>query len=80
MEYSQAGIKTCFGYEREKFFHIYANSRLQKRNIRSLVHDGRTLLTEESKADATFSFFHDLLGTPPHVRTRSILSFLTSQD
>jgi hypothetical protein len=36
-----------------------------KNHIHFLEHNGETLVTKDHKADATYSFFDDILGTPP---------------
>jgi hypothetical protein len=54
-----------------KFFHIYTNVWGHKKFIRRIVHDGQCLVEEGDKADATYAFFEELLGTAA-VRTNSI--------
>jgi hypothetical protein len=46
-----------------RFFHTHANGRRPKNHIHSLEHEGRTLLSEDSKAEATFSFLESIMGT-----------------
>jgi hypothetical protein len=46
------------------FFHIHANSRHRRWFIHSLEHEGRSVMLEASKAEALFSFFNDVWGTP----------------
>jgi hypothetical protein len=53
------------GHAPTKFFHMYVNARGRKKCISHLVHGGWTLISEEDKAEAAFSFFTDLLGTTP---------------
>jgi hypothetical protein len=48
-----------------KFFHSYANMRRRKKHIQFLEHNGQVLIAEEAKAEAIFSFFDEILGTPP---------------
>jgi hypothetical protein len=48
-----------------KFFHIYANAHRHKNHIRSLEHNGKTLVAEDQKVKAAFLFFDDILGPPP---------------
>jgi hypothetical protein len=47
------------------FFHVHANSHRRKKFIHTLEHHGHVLVAEESKAQAFFDFFDDVLGTPP---------------
>jgi hypothetical protein len=43
-----------------KFFHVQANARRRCKHIRSLVHNGRVLWDEDSKAEAAFCFFNKI--------------------
>jgi hypothetical protein len=45
------------------FFHVQANARCQCKHIRLLVHNGRVLWDMDSKAEAAFCFFNEILGT-----------------
>jgi hypothetical protein len=45
------------------FFHAHANACRQKNFIHSVTHEGNVLVSEESKAQAFFSFYDKLLGT-----------------
>jgi hypothetical protein len=59
-----------------RFFHIHANACRCRRFIHALEHEGRTLVSEASKADAFFSFFDAVLGAPtqrPHTIKLSLL-------
>jgi hypothetical protein len=47
-----------------KFFHIHANARRRKKFIRSLDHEGQCLISENSKVQAVFQFFDEILGRP----------------
>jgi hypothetical protein len=49
-----------------KFFHVHANARRRRKFIRS-----QCLLSEESKAEAVFQFFHDILGVKIRLQKRS---------
>jgi hypothetical protein len=40
-----------------------AYGRRRKNHIHNLVHEGCTLLSEESKVEATFHFFDGIMGT-----------------
>jgi hypothetical protein len=46
------------------FFHAHANTRCKKKLIRSLNHNGQTLVDEGRKAEVLFNFFDEVLGTP----------------
>jgi hypothetical protein len=46
-----------------KFFHCHANARQRNNHIHSLVHEGQTLVAEDRKAEVTFEFFDEILGT-----------------
>jgi hypothetical protein len=43
-----------------KFFHVQANAWRRCKHIRSLVHNGRVLWDEDSKAEAAFCFFNKI--------------------
>jgi hypothetical protein len=46
------------------FFHVQANARHRCKHIRSLVHNDQVLWDEDSKAEAAFHFFNEILSTP----------------
>jgi hypothetical protein len=48
-----------------RFFHAQASVRHRYQFIRSLEHDGRTLVGEESKATMVFEFFDSIMGSAP---------------
>jgi hypothetical protein len=47
------------------FFHAHANARRCRNFIRSLEHDGRVVVSEDDKAEATLQFFEGILAEPP---------------
>jgi hypothetical protein len=50
-----------------RFFHAQASVRRRRRQfIRSLEHEGHTLVSEESKATTVFEFFYSIMGTAPN--------------
>jgi hypothetical protein len=46
-----------------KFIHVHAIARHRKNLIRSLEHDGQTVVAEERKDEVAFEFFDKILGT-----------------
>jgi hypothetical protein len=52
------------GDDPTKFFHVQANVQGRCKHIRSLVHNGRVFLDEDSKVEAALCFFNEILGTP----------------
>jgi hypothetical protein len=53
-----------------KIFQVQASHCRRKNLIGSLEHDDRVLVAEDRKAEATYSFFHDILGiSAPHCNT-----------
>jgi hypothetical protein len=47
-----------------KFFHVQASHCKCKNFIQFFEHDGQVLFAEDRKADATYSFFNDIMGEP----------------
>jgi hypothetical protein len=47
------------------FFHVHANSRWRRNFIHSLNMDGQAVLDEQQKAELAFSYFDDIMGSPP---------------
>jgi hypothetical protein len=47
-----------------QFFHIHANAHYCRNCIRTLQHEGQTLVTEQAKAEALFNFYDKVLGEP----------------
>jgi hypothetical protein len=45
-------------------FHAHANGRQRRKFVRSLQHNGHTLVDEGRKAEALFEFFNGILGMP----------------
>jgi hypothetical protein len=61
--------ESCIAWIKEgdaptNLFHMHANGCRRKKFIRSLQHDGQTLVDEGQKDKALFNFFNDVLGTP----------------
>jgi hypothetical protein len=48
-----------------RFFHVHANSRRRRNFIHSLNMDGQAVLDEQQKAKLDFSYFDDIMGSPP---------------
>jgi hypothetical protein len=46
-----------------KFFNAHANGRCHRNCVRSLMVDSEVVVSEEHKADATFCYFDQILGT-----------------
>jgi hypothetical protein len=49
-----------------RFFHAHVNYRRHKNFILSLENQGQTIFTEDSKAEAAYSFFSEIIMVPAH--------------
>jgi hypothetical protein len=48
-----------------RFFHYYAATHRSKNHIHSLLHEVNVVVAEDRKAEVAFSFFDEILGSPP---------------